>query len=441
MAGDVNNIPMLPHQFEFVRSDSPWELGDGGRGSGKTRALAVKLAMRAGHVGAREGLFRQKLIDLKTTTLRSLLDGDGPAPPVLVPGSYTHDKSMKMIKLHGGGEIVYNGMDQGDAAREFGSTGKGSSLNLSGAAFDEWVEIPEQSVIQVAMSVRVKVPGLPLQRYGVCNPGPPSHWLAKRFGMSPGGEPKKRHQRVICPASENWHNPPEFFDELLALEGVARERYWYGKWVGSDGLVYDRWDRQVHVTEYDGEPKRVLIGVDDGYSDPFAAYRMEFDGDGRCHTSREVYAKNMVETEKIAAVKSLSGGDEPTVVVDNAAPALIEALCRAGFHAEPCKKGEGSVVGGISKVQDRLVVAGDGRPRFTVDPSCTNLIREFESYEWKPDTTGKLRDKPRDGNDHGPDAVRYVIAHVDASNEATVTIPDADNYAMPVDRNRGWNVF
>ena len=49
------------------------------------------------------------------------------------------------------------------------------------------------------------------------------------------------------------------------------------------------------------------------------------------------------------------------------------------------------------------------RPRLTVDPSCSNACREFESYEWKPDT-----DEPVKINDHAMDAIRYAVMHIDA---------------------------
>jgi phage terminase large subunit len=413
VAEAVPAIRLLPHQFAFVRSESPWVLTDGGRGSGKTRGLAAKIAKRAKVPGAREGLFRQRLIDLRTTTLRSLLEGDGHAPPILLPGSYHHNQQLKTIKLHNGGEIVYNGMDQGDVGRQMGSTGRGSSMNLSGAAFDEWVEMTEAAVVQVAMSVRLQIPGLPLQRYGACNPGPPAHWIAKRFGLSPGGTPKAGHERIMAPAWNNWHNPPEYLDELKGLEGVARERYWLGKWVGADGLVYDRWDRQVHVVENTAPPKRVVLGVDDGYNDPFVCLRVHVDPDGRAHIASEVYESKLIESEKLARVREMLGADKDApVYCDSASPALIERFRREGINAIPCKKGPDSVVAGISIVQKRLVDAGDGLPRLTVDPCCTNTIREFESYEWKP-AEGGLKDKPREGNDHAMDSARYICEALD----------------------------
>ena len=58
---------------------------------------------------------------------------------------------------------------------------------------------------------------------------------------------------------------------------------------------------------------------------------------------------------------------------------------------------------GIQAIQNRLKVAGDGRPRYTIDPTCTNHINEFESYVWKPE-----KDVPEKEYDHSLDASRYL---------------------------------
>jgi hypothetical protein len=85
---------------------------------------------------------------------------------------------------------------------------------------------------------------------------------------------------------------------------------------------------------------------------------------------------------------------------------------RKDINARAAEKGQGSVNFGIGLIQQRLVVQGDGRPRLTVDPCCTNLIREFESYEWKPGGD-RLKDEPMDRDNHALDALRYAVRSVD----------------------------
>jgi phage terminase large subunit len=404
-------IPVLQHQADFLRDDLPWLLTDGGRGSGKTRALAMKLASRASRKGAREGLFRQRLVDLRSTTLKTLLEGDGGMPPVLFPGTYQHNQQAKTIRINGGGEIVYNGLDQGDVSRTFGSTGKASSLNLSGAAFDEAVEMSEANIIQISGGIRIKVDGIPLQRYFACNPGPPSHWIAQRFGLEPGGHPRINHRRIEAPARLNHYLPKEFLDELANLEGVARDRYWLGKWVGSDGLVYDTWDRNIHVCTRDWEPTKTIIGVDFGYTDPFAMVVVHLDHDGRMHIDREHYETGLDNDQVCAIIADAAKG--ATVYADSADPGMIGTMQRKGVNVRGVKKGPDSIEFGIGLVQTRLRVQGDGKPRLTVDPNCLNTIREFESYERARANDGGMKEKPIDKNNHAMDAIRYAVMEHD----------------------------
>ena len=88
---------LLPKQFDFVKSEAREVLYSGAYAAGKTRALCYRLVSRAQVEGSREGICRKHLVTLKASTLRTLLEPDGTAPPVLPAGSYQHNKSEKVI--------------------------------------------------------------------------------------------------------------------------------------------------------------------------------------------------------------------------------------------------------------------------------------------------------------------------------------------------------
>lgn len=409
------DFELLPQQFDYATdTTSRYKLLHGGRGGSKSTGLAVNIYARARVPGACEGLFRQKLVDVRSTTLRVLLEGVGSVPPIIPPGTYEHNQNDKRIKIKHGGEIVYNGLDTGEVSRQLGSTGKTSSLNLSGASFDEAVEIPEANVIQVCGAVRVPVPGLSLQRAFACNPGPPSSWVARRWGLALGHQPMPGYSSILCNPSDNYHLPRDFIEDLEQLEGVARERYLLGKWVGSDGLVFDKWDRNIHVGENDAEPNQVVLGVDYGYDDPFVVLRGHVLADKHIHLAAEVYERKLTESEMKDRIRSMLGKDKSApVVVDSSAPAFIESCRRDNINAVPCVKGEGSIEYGVNLIQSKLALSGDGLPRFTVDPSCTNTIREFETWERKPSKGDDgYTDRFMDKHNHCPDAARYLARHV-----------------------------
>ena len=414
------NFEIPPDAYDFAMDQSPWVLGHGGRGSVKTTGLCIGAYQRAKTPGAIEFMCRQKLIDFKATTLVNLIQGVGEVPPVIPPGTYDHNKAEKVISIHGGGKIIYNGLDQGDVSRMMGSTGKGSSLNVTGAHFDECVEMEKAAILQVCMGVRVKVTGLPLVRKFACNPGLPSSWVAEDWGLALDHKPKPGRVSYFLDPRDNWHLPKEFIEELEALDGVARERYLEGKWVGSEGMVFDRFDRRLHVREVKKNWKKQLIGVDDGYTDPFVVLDIRCDHDGRYHIAREVYETKLIQTEKIDRIRALWDG-ESDIYVDSAEPDLIETLKRKGIRAFPADKGQGSIMFGVNVVQTLLAARDDGEPALTVDPNCTNMIREFESYEMEP---GK--DRPRDRDNHTPDALRYALRADVTERGLRVLTPDPE---------------
>lgn len=100
-------------------------------------------------------------------------------------------------------------------------------------------------------------------------------------------------------------------------------------------------------------------------------------------------------------------------VADPSAAGLIADMRRAGIPTVPANN---AVMAGIQAVKARLPAAGDGLSRLTVDPSCVNLLGEFEGYVWRGGKDG-LRDEPEKSNDHAMDALRYVVARVDSANQ------------------------
>ena len=222
------------------------------------------------HTWARQEVLTEAL-------LRTLLEADGNLPPVLPMGTYDHNKSERTIRLHGGGVIYYFGLGDAEDYQKIGS------LNLSGCAVDEAVELSEPDWTMLRGRIRLQLKGLPMQLYGACNPGAPSHHLAKRFGLAGGHQPAGNCMAIQTRSPDNFFLPKQYVEDLMSLEGVAFERYVEGKWRGGEGLVYDRFDRSVHVRERDEQWRRIVVGQDEGYTNPAALVAIGEDGDGRLH--------------------------------------------------------------------------------------------------------------------------------------------------------------
>ena len=375
-------------------------LYSGAYAAGKTRALCYRLVARAQVPGSREGLCRKHLVTLKASTLRSLLEPDGNAPPVLPPGTYDHNKSEKCIRIKGGGEIVYFGLDDPQ---------KIGSYNLTGCAIDEAVELTLDDWQMLMGRIRLDV-GVPNSLYGVCNPGQPSHWLAERFGLALDYKAKDGCECIHTRTTDNCFLPQDYVDSLTTLTGVAYRRFVEGQWCASDGMVYDRWDRMTHVAERDEDQQRYIVGVDAGYRNPAVLLLVGVDRDDRLHVEREWYKTQQLEVAVIEKAVEWHERFKPDVfVVDPSALSLIEGMRAEGLHVESAKN---AVFDGIQAVQQRLRTEDGVGALLTVDPRCENAIREFESYEWQSGKQASA-DKPRKENDHAMDALRYSVVHVD----------------------------
>ncbi|MDP2620995.1 MAG: phage terminase large subunit, partial [Hyphomicrobiales bacterium] len=381
----------LPKQLQFLKAEEREVLYSGAFAAGKSRAVCLRLVLRASVPGAREGLCRKHLVTLKATTLKTLLEPDGDLPPVLPPGHYTHNKSDKVIRLRKGGEIQYFGLD--DAA-------KIGSYNLSGCAVDEAVELLEEDWTQLRGRCRVRVKGLKNQLYGACNPGPPSHWLGVRFGLVPDSVCAPNCRAIQTKSVDNIFLRPSYLADLATFTGVAKLRYVDGLWVGSDQLVYPDWLRSVHFKERKAQWVRVVIGCDVGYNHPTAMEVVGLDGEDRAHVIEEWVERRKVEAEIIEAASQLvyryhdSG---VTIYIDPSAAMLRASMQEAGLPVEPA---DNDVKGGIQAVRDRLAMNAAGIPRLTVSPTCEKLALGMESYEHRRDrATGAMMDEVVKAND------------------------------------------
>lgn len=380
---------LLPKQEEFVFATEKEVLYSGAYGSGKTRALCHKVVRQACIPGNPVGLVRKSRVSLVRTTLRTLLEPDAGLPPVLPRGSYDHLKGESRINIHDGGHILYFGADQADSM---------GSLNLGSCGADECVELGEDEWMTLLGQIRNMADPL-RQLFGACNPGARSHHLYKKFY-----EEKSDKRRLIHTRShDNTFLPQDYLDVLDTYTGARKQRYVEGLWVGFDSLVYgDVWDRDVHLTHRDEGWRDIIVGCDEGYTNPAAMSKWGIDSDARMHLLDTYYKRKILQSEFVQEAKAMGAS---AYIVDPSAAGLIAAMREAGLNVIGA---DNAVMTGIALMQDRLAVAGDGRPRMTAEPHCEEWTREIEAYEWDGD-----KDKPKKEMDHLMDTGRYVCAYLD----------------------------
>lgn len=405
--------PMLPKQLEFCGAQEPEVLYSGSFGAGKTRALCTKAAMHAQIPGNRVGLCRKTLVSLKATTLKTLIDGDGEMASILPFGSFKHNKSEKTIKVYGGGEIVYFGLDQ---------TSKIGSLNLGACGVDEAVELDEEDWKTLRSRCRNSVDPV-RQLFGACNPGPPNHHLAVRFGLTEKHKAQRGCRAVETCSGDNWFLPKDYQEWLSGLTGRYGLRYRDGKWVGFDGTIYDMFTESEHVvSELPKLTSLCWITADHGTANPCVFLLIGRGIDGVYYVVDEVrwdskargrqkdnaeYADDMV-----AMIKGHNVIPQK-ILVDPSAADFILALRK---HLHNVQGADNDVLAGIHRVMSMF-----RQGKLKIHARCEGLIAELLGYVWEPKAQQRGKDEPLKMTDHGPDALRYWANYILAGQNFLVT--------------------
>lgn len=395
---------VLPKQAIFLNSKKKEVLMSGAFGAGKSRVLCIKAVERAAIKGNVVGLCRKSSASLKRTTLRTLLQGDGDLPPVLPFGTYTHHKQDRVIKIKGGGEILYFGFDDELTV---------GSLNLGCCCVDEGIELNEDEYTMLLGRLRMQSDPY-RQIFTATNPGTPHHFLYKRFFKNRD----KATQEVIKTRSrDNFFLPEDYLALLDRFTGQRKARYVEGNWVAFEGLIYDIFNRDIHVVRRPDENwQEIVVGGDDGYHPhPPALIKVGIDKRGGLHIMSEFYKLRALQQEIVAEAKDMNG---EFAIVDPSAASLIAAMENEDIIVE---KANNKVLPGIFAVLNRLKVLEGQLPMLTVDPSCVNAIMEFESYAWKKSNAGG-KDQPVKELDHIMDCIRYIIMHFDAGGELNPSV-------------------
>lgn len=280
------------------------------------------------------------------------------------------------------------------------------------------------------------------QQIAACNPGPPSHWLKGRADRGIAKILYSRHQDnpyLYDETGQLTERGQDYMAKLDALSGVRRARLRDGVWAASDGLIYDDFDPAVHMHPRFDIPASWTRywAIDFGYTNPFVWQDWAVDPDGRLYLDKEIYLTGRTvdlhaqQILQLVAPGGVWGEPRPTkIICDHDAEGRATLERELQLSTIPAHK---TVTEGIQAVQKRLRPAGDGKPRIyflqdavrSRDLALTEAHKpsgtadEIAGYVWDP--AGKTpKEVPLKENDHGMDAMRYVVAHLDMRGPARV---------------------
>lgn len=402
MVAEIRQFNLFPKQREFLNARERMVLYSGGTGSSKSHSLIVKLFVRASYPETFEGMVRKINADIPNSFLKDWKR--------IIPKSlYTHRVNEQVIEIKGGGQIEMFGLD--DVERV-------GSRNLTGCAIEECNQLTQNDWGKLDSVVRVDHP-LGNQLYGVCNPDGTTHWLYEYFQIDRETPQDMRYIPTVVEDGYLGQNP-SYVAAMKRKVGIDRKRRYEGLWCDASGLVFSNFsDANICERSLDGS---WALTIDDGDSLPFVVLRVVCDGNS-LHIVEEFYRKNVRSLDaKTEIVQRMFEPRIKAVVVDMQAAHVIESLWKANLPACKCSKGNFSVEEGVSKMETMLSAVGTGgKPRLTISPRCTNTIREFRSWAYRPvklsSSATAEDDGPAEGsqygkhNNHALDAIRYIVKY------------------------------
>ena len=338
--------------------------------------------------------------------------------PALATGG---QRRVRQAYRYGNGStIVVGGLDK---------PGKVMSTEYDVVYVQEAIELQEEA--WEAVTTRLRHGRLPYQQLMAdTNPDRPTHWLKCRCDAGVTRLLESRHQdNPTLWDGKDWTPAGRtYISKLDALTGPRKQRLRFGRWVQAEGVVYDGWDAAAHAIAPLDVPAAWTRywSVDFGYTNPFVCQWWAKDPDGRLYLYREYYRVHVLVEDAAKDMLALSA-DEPrpwAIVCDHDAEDRATLERHLGMATVAAVK---DVSPGIQAVAARLRKAGDGKPRLFVmrdalyaagpvlaeakKPTC--LVEELDGYVWNVAANRKAGEEPLKQDDHGCDAMRYVVAEVD----------------------------
>jgi phage terminase large subunit len=168
-----------------------------------------------------------------------------------------------------------------------------------------------------------------------------------------------------------------------------------------EGLVYSGWQM---VTEIPETAELLGYGLDFGYTNDPTAIVAVYKHDGG-YILDEVCYQTGLFNDAIAKIIKEAGLDKSLGVGDSSEPKSLGELQRDGILIKGAEKRSGDKTKNynqwaISKLQEMTI---------SYTANSRNIQREYLSYMWQTDRTGKSLNIPQDGNDHLLDAAKYKL--------------------------------
>jgi hypothetical protein len=291
--------------------------------------------------------------------------------------------------------------------------------------FDEATHFSERQVAYLTSRARLNVSALTKPVVAMAsNPGNVGHaWFERIFQpMLPSAVRMARWQGAtqefstyFIPArlSDNavlCQRDPTYQARLESLDEVLRLQLLEGRWDVYEGVAFPHQPVVVSETPEGISWARWAIGIDWGYSKPFAAVLVAKLPDERFFVASERYEAGLTPAEQAERVLAMRAGverlhsiaaDASTFAKYDGVASIADQWRDAGLIVSPATRDR---LGSLSLLRS-LFREG----RVLVHRSCENLLRELRTAQM--DTRTKQGEDIA-GEDHAIDALRYALAEL-----------------------------
>jgi len=382
----------------------------GGRGSGKTRGIAKRSALRVYQLAEAgiEGVFlasREHLNSLNESSMEEIKAAIQSEPWLAdyfdIGEKYIRTKNRRISYAFAG--LRHNLDSIKSKARIIGNW-TDEAENVSDAAWRKLIPtIREEG----------------------------EHWLAENWiSYNPESPDSATHKRFIenqahdCVVTEINYENNMWFPEILDRQRLEDQKYrpetyehvWNGAFLTmTDAQVFGG---KFAVEEFEVGPNwnGPYHGMDFGFAQDPTTAGEQWVHEDTLYIRREA-AKVGLELDDTAAFisKCIPGIEKHTIRADSARPESISYLRRHGLpRIEGVKKWAGSVEDGVEFIKSFK--------RVVIHPDCPQTAREFRLYSYKVDRlSGDILPVIVDANNHHIDQLRYALVPLMKRQAKTTT--------------------
>ena len=402
----------------------------GARGGGKSYGIRMKAIITAmKHPGITMMIIRKTYPELRANHIKPLTRLCKCGTPDAIA---KYNDGKKELDFVNGSTLLFGYCNSESDVDRY----QGTEVDI--LFLDEATLLSEEQIKALTACVR-GVNGFPKRIYYTCNPGGRSHAYIKRLFVDRdylSNEYPEDYSFIQSLVTDNkalMKADPEYVRQLEALPPQLRKAWLEGDWDAFVGQVFNLKDDPKHykdrINTHVIEPFRIpmhwriVMGMDWGYTKPFAFMWCAVDEDGRMYLIREYYGctdqpNTGVQMEPAAvarAIRDIEASDEnlkgrhitrlgdPAIWGSQGTQSIGTLFEEQRVYIE---KADNDRFTGKMQFHNRLAFDKDGMPMFYVFNTCKHTIRTIptliydEKHEEDVDTTGE---------DHIYDALRYVF--------------------------------